>query len=884
MGDAAPSWRSVEARAVQAESTISSKSGTTAALKATIESAELYMQALKLTDSPTDRKRLDSKCKELINRAEALKNEKDGLTNDFKDVPLLTIPLSRRKLTTRENIILLEGSKLNGFIFKPWDKEPEAQEFVLMPGEQPFTDLPTLALSEVQLECFDGWKRPAEALSAVRFPGTGEDREITMSTKNLSKIDLVQDLTSDCSVVASLCAGSSRVARGHQKISSTSVYPWDHKEQTLAVSPNGKYILKLYFNGCWRRVEIDDRLPTSKTERVLHVVDRRRPGLLWPALVEKAYLKVRGGYDFPGSNSGTDLAVITGWIPQQVFLHDDEVDPDSLWEELFAATRDGHVIITLGTGKLSRREQKQLGLAAEHDYAVLELKERSGIRELLVKNPWADGDVWKGAARRRPNPNSEDDPSSPRTEDSEQMVPGTFWMDFNSVFQHYENLYINWNPGLFDHRQDRHFSWTLAEKTSAASLLEGHHQFVLQTTKTSEVWLLLNRHFQTGDYTHANSGKNGYISLYVFDKQGYRVLSRENAHTRGPFVDSPNTLVRLEAIANKSYTVAILQSDLPAGKQNFTLSLFSHCPATLEEATPRYPHNISLSSAWTRDTAGGSSDSPQYLSNPQFQLKLAVRQPIAFILRRIPSTSSSRASESVHVKLSILHASSAASGRITRLRPRDIVAHSGDYHVSSAVVETTLAAGTYTIIASTFDPQQLSAFTLTCLSSQPICTPTAFRNIPPESYGRLSTRIPVATFPPGIDRLLLPLTVQRVTKAIFNARPPQLQHRHTTVGSLFKLSLELGQGPYKRTIADSAFDDGGEEFHAVGAGLRIEDLDLRPEWRAASQGGLWLVLERLSRGEDGDEGHDSGSEAECLVVEVLSEESIEIGAWGIGEG
>lgn len=88
------------------------------------------------------------------------------------------------------------------------------------------------------------------------------------------------------------------------------------------VSQNGKYIFKMHFNGCFRQVVVDDRLPVSKehANRSIHVVDRKNPHLLWPALMEKAYLKVRGGYDFPGSNSGTDLWVMTGWIPEQLFL------------------------------------------------------------------------------------------------------------------------------------------------------------------------------------------------------------------------------------------------------------------------------------------------------------------------------------------------------------------------------------------------------------------------------------------------------------------------------------------------------------------------------------------------------------------------------------
>ena len=98
------------------------------------------------------------------------------------------------------------------------------------------------------------------------------------------------------------------------------IYPYYDNTIGPLISPNGKFIFKLHFNGCDRKVIIDDRLPRSKTTRFLHVVDRNDASLLWPALVEKAYLKVRGGYDLPGSNSGTDLWVLTGWLPEQLFL------------------------------------------------------------------------------------------------------------------------------------------------------------------------------------------------------------------------------------------------------------------------------------------------------------------------------------------------------------------------------------------------------------------------------------------------------------------------------------------------------------------------------------------------------------------------------------
>lgn len=61
-------------------------------------------------------------------------------------------------------------------------------------------DPSTFSFSSKQTEIFDGWKRPAEL-----FNDSGPELyENIMVAK--TDCDLVQDITTDCSVVASLCA------------------------------------------------------------------------------------------------------------------------------------------------------------------------------------------------------------------------------------------------------------------------------------------------------------------------------------------------------------------------------------------------------------------------------------------------------------------------------------------------------------------------------------------------------------------------------------------------------------------------------------------------------------------------------------------------------
>ena len=69
------------------------------------------------------------------------------------------------------------------------------------------------SLSAVQLDMFDAWRRPRELLSTFR---SAQAQCSAMLAHD--RIDLVQDITTDCSVVASLCAATARSERGNADV------------------------------------------------------------------------------------------------------------------------------------------------------------------------------------------------------------------------------------------------------------------------------------------------------------------------------------------------------------------------------------------------------------------------------------------------------------------------------------------------------------------------------------------------------------------------------------------------------------------------------------------------------------------------------------------
>lgn len=121
-------------------------------LEAAIDAAERCMRALRTATDEKEKSRLDEQCRTLLDRAERIKTSTlSGLHRRNSDqealrqrpTPLglgrkLTEPISSRQLSTREQIIILEGSRLNGFVFPPWKCPPDPNEFEMKDGEDRF--------------------------------------------------------------------------------------------------------------------------------------------------------------------------------------------------------------------------------------------------------------------------------------------------------------------------------------------------------------------------------------------------------------------------------------------------------------------------------------------------------------------------------------------------------------------------------------------------------------------------------------------------------------------------------------------------------------------------------------------------------------------------
>lgn len=340
--------------------------------------------------------------------------------------------------------------------------------------------------------------------------------------------------------------------RTFEQLAHGPLYPkdeWGYPQWT----ENGRHEVKLLINGVARRIVIDDNIPCSPDGRPVCAVGLGKDGScqIWPALLEKAYLRVRGGYNFKGSNSSIDLHALTGWIPEHVGFHHASFQREKFWERLFCAWKRGFVMVTAGTTRntASRRAPGQALLVDSHNYAVLDITEEDDERWLTLLNPWRKGASLEEDMLNVPIglPNTiRQNPSGPQASASGRELIRMTWAE---ACARLDSLYLNWNPAVARHTLSIHSCWREARncdparkpshtRDSVTALPSGtsdmtivkdepnqHSKFRLTTDpegsddkvhgKTDvDVWLHLVRHA-----TRSEESEHQWIAIHVFENE-----------------------------------------------------------------------------------------------------------------------------------------------------------------------------------------------------------------------------------------------------------------------------------------------------------------------------------------------------------------------------
>uniref|UniRef100_A0A8C7ILV2 Calpain 7 n=1 Tax=Oncorhynchus kisutch TaxID=8019 RepID=A0A8C7ILV2_ONCKI len=696
------------------------------------EAIELYTQAVELciqTSHDTTDQGLQGKLKQLarqaLDRAEGLKESKSAsplaqspqdrpgpsgakpsggpfpvrqffpLGPDFslQDRPQPVRPVQSsepqgQRYTSEEIEVLRSTSKINSIPFVPFMSVDLKERFAF---PVPFSDkLGKLALSPKQKTIFSRWVRPDEICNNPTM------------ILSVSSFSIKQTVVSDCSFVASLAISAAYERRYNKKLITSIIYPQNRRGEP-EYNPCGKYMVKLHINGVPRKVIIDDFLPCGQNGELLCSYSSNR-NELWVSLIEKAYMKVMGGYDFPGSNSNIDLHALTGWIPERIAMHSDNQSfiKDDTFRMLYQRFHRGDVLITTATGVMTEEEGERWGLVPTHAYAVLDIREHKGKRFLQLKNPWSHL-RWKGRFSERDEKNWTPEllkylNFDPKT--AQKFDNGVFWITFEDLCQYYDVIYLSWSPALFRESSCIHSSWDGKQgPVKDAYSLANNPQYRLEVTCPAggtAVWVLLTRHITDKDDFAQNKE---FITLVVYKTEGKKVYYPADPppYIDGIRINSPHylTKMRLTSAGTHTFTLVVSQYE-KQNTINYTLRV-------------RHTHIYCINGQWKGPSAGGCGNyKDSYKHNPIYQFNLERPGPMFIELRG--SRQYSVGFEMVTVS-TVVEPGPAG-------HPKK---NSGDYRCGFCYMEADhVPAGIYNVIPTTFLPKQEGPFFLDFSSATPL--------------------------------------------------------------------------------------------------------------------------------------------------------------------
>ncbi|KAG2015319.1 hypothetical protein CC2G_008602 [Coprinopsis cinerea AmutBmut pab1-1] len=642
--------------------------------------------------------------------------------------------------------VLKKGSTINGLVYPLWDESegPEATESPFHdPDGQP-------KLSSEQLEVSSIWKRPMHEFMSEEMGSTCDWEE----TPRILPQDIRQHVVSDCSVCASISVCLEHGRRFGSYLAESPLHHYcDAEKWVMRIGmgsklffsqKSGRFDFRMLVNGAWRRIVIDDHLPCNPADNSWMCMSispqTKSPYTVWPSLLEKAYMKLMGGYDFPGSNSSIDLHAITGWIPEHVEIHRSDFERERTWQRISTGFLNGKCMVTLGTGTRPISFDSRIQLLPSHSYAVTDVFEADEGRMFTVLDSWA--------------PETEDG----KGVDGVNRMINVLWSDALNMF---DGIYLSWDPSIWDKCITFHGMWKRQDPEDVTKQLFIKFRDNRPSTppvdqvdgtrhpspaeEDTEIWVLLTRHLSNSHRTQ------DFIALRVQvedDVKGAVVLNQQMVCRKETYTNSTHILVRarLKPSDRNGILSVVASYDGVASEVGFTLNVYSPKDVDVEweegEGVGEARYSDKESGTFTLRTAGGNCTHPTFMINPQYRLVVHPAKPLSAALRAQNATTAGagrmtftlKSSKDIPVNVAVVR-SNAGEERVTELAERDLIASSGPYTYGVAKVSKDIPPGEFTLILSTFDPETTGPFNLKIES---VTNPFDVRLIPQEGAGMYS--------------------------------------------------------------------------------------------------------------------------------------------------
>ncbi|KAM8873469.1 androglobin-like [Synchiropus picturatus] len=201
-----------------------------------------------------------------------------------------------------------------------WDssKAPDEGKRTKSPVH-PFFDDPEGKVQLPRTLKVHSWKRPVDFMPS-KAPVVVERMEffdLISPNGHLLCSELMRWIISEIYIVWSLCKSACKEEWN----------PWEHiyslckvmKGHLPLYNSYGKYVVRLYWMGCWRKITVDDSIPFDEDNKLLLPVSTS-PSELWPMLLAKALIKIANTNplsDVEGEMGDFSfIHNLTGWIPE----------------------------------------------------------------------------------------------------------------------------------------------------------------------------------------------------------------------------------------------------------------------------------------------------------------------------------------------------------------------------------------------------------------------------------------------------------------------------------------------------------------------------------------------------------------------------------------